>query len=120
MIGVFDSGHGGLTVFRTLVGRFPRIPFVYLGDHHNVPYGNRASDEIVALTRHAFQELGMHRVFAIPFAHNKASCRVLEKVGFVLEGTMRRSAIKDGTLYDQYLYAAYDDTWPGRFTASSQ
>ena len=41
MIGVFDSGHGGLTVFRALVRRFPRVAFVYLGDHRNVPYGNR-------------------------------------------------------------------------------
>ena len=41
MIGVFDSGHGGLTVFRALVRRFPRVPFVYLGDHRHVPYGNR-------------------------------------------------------------------------------
>src|SRR5262249_25609382 len=53
MIGVFDSGHGGLTVFRALVRRFPHIAFVYLGDHRNVPYGNRSSDEIVALTRDA-------------------------------------------------------------------
>ncbi len=51
MIGVFDSGHGGLTVFRALVARFETVPFVYLGDHANVPYGNRPSDEVVELTR---------------------------------------------------------------------
>ncbi len=51
MIGVFDSGLGGLTVLRALVARFPHLPFVYLGDHANVPYGNRPSDEIVELTR---------------------------------------------------------------------
>jgi glutamate racemase len=51
VIGVFDSGHGGLTVLRALVERFPHVPFTYLGDHANVPYGNKSSDEVVDLTR---------------------------------------------------------------------
>jgi ribosomal-protein-alanine N-acetyltransferase len=51
----------------------------------------------------------MHRVFAVPFGRNPASTRVLEKVGYVREGILRRSAIKDGELIDQILYAAYDD-----------
>lgn len=51
MIGVFDSGLGGLTVLRALVDRFPGRSFIYLGDHANVPYGNRPSDEILELTR---------------------------------------------------------------------
>ncbi|MEZ5775819.1 MAG: aspartate/glutamate racemase family protein [Hyphomicrobiaceae bacterium] len=51
MIGLFDSGHGGLTVLAALVARYPDIAFVYLGDHANVPYGNRPSEEIVDLTR---------------------------------------------------------------------
>lgn len=51
MIGVFDSGLGGLTVLRALVARFAGVSFTYLGDHANVPYGNRPSDEVVELTR---------------------------------------------------------------------
>ncbi len=51
MIGVFDSGLGGLTVLRALVARFPRETFVYYGDQAHVPYGNRTSEEVVALTR---------------------------------------------------------------------
>jgi ribosomal-protein-alanine N-acetyltransferase len=47
------------------------------------------------------------RIFAVPFARNAASCRLLEKAGYALEGRMRRSAIKDGVLLDQLLYAAY-------------
>jgi glutamate racemase len=50
MIGLFDSGHGGLTILRELTLRFPAVSFVYLGDHANAPYGNRPSDEIVGLT----------------------------------------------------------------------
>ena len=45
-------------------------------------------------------------------AGSSASHRVLEKAGYVREGAMRRSAIKDGRLLDQLLYAAYDDRWP--------
>jgi [ribosomal protein S5]-alanine N-acetyltransferase len=48
-------------------------------------------------------------VWAVPFEHNAASCRVLEKAGYVLEGRMRRSAIKEGVVVDQWLWAAYDD-----------
>ena len=56
MIGVFDSGHGGLTILRALAERFPARRFVYLGDHANVPYGNRASEEIVEFTRVAVED----------------------------------------------------------------
>ena len=51
MIGVFDSGHGGLTVLRALVARLPERAFVYLGDHGHAPYGERADAEIYDLTR---------------------------------------------------------------------
>lgn len=82
MIGLFDSGHGGLTIFRALTRRFPHIRFVYLGDHANAPYGNRDSDEIVALT-HA----GVERLFAqgcrlVILACNTATaiaCRTLQR-----------------------------------------
>lgn len=57
MIGVFDSGLGGLTVLKALHKRFPGLAFLYLGDHANVPYGNRPSDEIVDLTRAAVEAL---------------------------------------------------------------
>lgn len=57
MIGVFDSGLGGLTVLRALNQRFPELSFVYLADHAHVPYGNRASEEIIELTRAAVETL---------------------------------------------------------------
>jgi glutamate racemase len=57
MIGVFDSGIGGLTVLRSLVERFPHASFVYLADHAHVPYGNRSSEEIVELTRRGTEQL---------------------------------------------------------------
>ena len=56
MIGVFDSGLGGLTVLRELTRRFSHADFIYLADHAHVPYGNRSSDEIVELTRGAVED----------------------------------------------------------------
>lgn len=59
-----------------------------------------------AFTQHAFGAFELTRLYAVPFAHNRASCRVLEKAGYQREGIMRRSAIKDGQIVDQALYAA--------------
>ena len=57
MIGVFDSGLGGLTILRALVARFPHVSFTYLGDHANVPYGDRSSDDVVRLTQDGTEAL---------------------------------------------------------------
>ena len=53
----------------------------------------------------AFDNYRLTRVFAMAFAHNAASIRVLEKAGFVREGLMRKSAIKNGAILDQILFA---------------
>ena len=74
MIGVFDSGHGGLTVFRALVERFPGLALAYLGDHANVPYGDRASDEIVALTRNGVDALFRRGCKLVLLGCNTATC----------------------------------------------
>ena len=63
------------------------------------------TDALRALTDYAVQAHGLTRVYAVPFARNIASCRVLEKAGYVLEGRLRRSAIKNGELTDQLQYA---------------
>ena len=64
-----------------------------------------ATAAVRAVTEHALATHPLHRVFALPFAHNRASARVLEKAGFTLEGLLRSSAIKDGRVLDQLLYA---------------
>jgi RimJ/RimL family protein N-acetyltransferase len=63
------------------------------------------SEALRAVTRYAVQTHGLTRVFAVPFAWNAASFRVLEKAGFTREARLRRSAIKDGRVIDQMLYA---------------
>jgi len=63
------------------------------------------TDALRAVTRYAIEHHGLTRVYAVPYEWNPASFRVLEKAGFVCEGRMRRSAIKDGQIVDQLLYA---------------
>ncbi len=63
-----------------------------------------------AVTRYAFDTFPLTRVYAVPFTTNTASMRVLEKAGYTLEGIMRRSALKEGVVHDQALYAVTDDT----------
>jgi RimJ/RimL family protein N-acetyltransferase len=64
-----------------------------------------ATEAVKAVTSHAVAHHGLTRVFALPFATNRASCRVLEKAGYTLEARLRRSAIKDGVIVDQMQYA---------------
>ena len=63
------------------------------------------TEALKAVTRHALEAHGLTRVFAVPFEWNPASFRVLEKAGYVLEARLRRSAVKDGQVIDQLLYA---------------
>ena len=57
MIGVFDSGSGGLTILEALHRRMPDQDFLYLGDHANAPYGHRSNEKIVEMTREAISTL---------------------------------------------------------------
>jgi len=79
-IGVFDSGHGGLTVLRGLTDRLPRQPFIYLGDHAHAPYGARSRPEIYELTRRAVEQLFELGCGLVVLACNTASAVALRKL----------------------------------------
>ena len=65
------------------------------------------TEALQAVTAEAFKRFDLMRLYALPFADNPASVRVLEKAGYLLEGHLRQSVIKDGKVRDQLLYAAY-------------
>lgn len=52
-----------------------------------------------------FNNTDIIRIFAEPFANNIASCRVLEKAGFICEGVLRNNAFKNGSIVDMKMYA---------------
>jgi len=64
-----------------------------------------ATEAVKAVTEYAFESLEMVRVHAEVFAWNGASMRVLEKAGFMKEGVLTKSAIKDRKVIDQVVYA---------------
>lgn len=64
-----------------------------------------ATEALIAVTDYALATHALTRIYALPFASNAASCRVLEKAGYALEARLRRSAIKNGVVTDQFHYA---------------
>lgn len=85
-----------------------------LGYWLGAPYRGRGvmTEAIRAFTDDAFETFPLTRIFALPFAHNVASCRALERAGFTLEGVLRRSCIKEGVVTDQRQYARIRETGP--------
>jgi len=77
MIGVFDSGFGGLTVLDALVARLPRFDYLYLGDSARAPYGARSLDVIYEFTREAVEFLFDAGCPLVILACNTASARAL-------------------------------------------
>lgn len=60
---------------------------------------------------YVFTRSDILRIYAEPFAHNSGSCRVLEKAGFRLEGTLRQNAVKNGQVIDMKLYSLLREEW---------
>lgn len=77
MIGVFDSGFGGLTVWSALLRRLPAYDYVYLGDSARTPYGTRSFETIFEFTRQAVEYLFAAGVPLVVLACNTASARAL-------------------------------------------
>ncbi len=71
-----------------------------------------ATGAVRTVTDWAFSTLGVERVYADVFETNPASRRVLEKAGYVCEGTLRRAAVKAGRVIDVWLMATYRPAHP--------
>ncbi len=77
MIGVFDSGFGGLTVLRSLVARLPHYDYFYLGDSARAPYGSRSLEVVHSFTREAVEFLFDAGCPLVVLACNTASAQAL-------------------------------------------
>lgn len=64
-----------------------------------------ATKAVGQICRYVFENSDVIRIYAEPFSWNKASCRVLEKNGFELEGTLHSNAVKNGKITDMKMYA---------------
>ena len=70
-----------------------------------------ATEALVLVTEDVFRRRNLLRLFALPFADNVGSTRVLEKAGYVREGILRASAVKFGQPRDQAMYARINPNW---------
>ena len=71
------------------------------------------TEALLLVTEHVFATANLLRLFALPFADNVASTRVLEKAGYSREAILRSSSVKFGQPRDQALYARVNDHWRG-------
>ena len=78
MIGVFDSGIGGLTVVRALMELLPEQEILYLGDTARTPYGCKSRDTIIQYSLNNAEFLVQHGADMIVIACNTASCFAYE------------------------------------------
>ena len=63
------------------------------------------TEALKEMTELGFEKLRLKRIYAYVFASNRASQKVLERAGFVLEGKLKRHKLKKGKYYDSFLYA---------------
>lgn len=77
MIGVFDSGYGGLSVLRHLLAAFPDRDFVYLGDSGRAPYGGRDVHTLLDFSEQAVERLFEEGCRLVIVACNTVSCVAL-------------------------------------------
>lgn len=70
-----------------------------------------ATEAVRLMVDYGFKEFPVQRIFARPFARNKASCRVLEKVGFTLEAELSGTIIKNNLIEDEKIYAIRKSSW---------
>ncbi|MBW1819786.1 MAG: glutamate racemase [Deltaproteobacteria bacterium] len=80
MIGVFDSGFGGLTILKAFRKDLPDYDYLYLGDNARTPYGNKSPEVIYAYTRQAVEFLFDRGCALIILACNTASTEALRKI----------------------------------------
>jgi len=99
-----DKAIGSIGVFRRdNVHRYTAEMGYYIAE----PYWGKGimTEAVSQMCAYIFEHTDIVRIFAEPYAHNSASCRVLEKSGFQFEGVLRQNAIKNGQSLDMKMYA---------------
>lgn len=80
MIGIFDSGYGGLTILNHIRQHLPQHDYLYLGDNARAPYGTRSFDVIYEYTLQAVNYLHQQGCNLIILACNTASAKALRTI----------------------------------------
>ncbi|MFP5079976.1 glutamate racemase [Pedobacter sp. JCM 36344] len=79
-IGIFDSGYGGLTVFKSIAERLPQYDYIYLGDNARAPYGDNSFEAIYQYTLECVEWLFSEGCQLVILACNTASAKALRTI----------------------------------------
>ncbi len=79
-IGIFDSGFGGLSIFKSIAQKLPTYDYLYLGDNARTPYGNRSFEAIFDFTTEGIDYLFAQDCQLIIIACNTASAKALRSI----------------------------------------
>ncbi|MFC3562406.1 glutamate racemase [Pedobacter jamesrossensis] len=79
-IGIFDSGYGGLTVFRSIAEKLPQYDYIYLGDNARSPYGDHSFETIYRYTLECVEWLFSKGCKLVILACNTASAKALRTI----------------------------------------
>lgn len=79
-IGVFDSGVGGMTVYRALRAHLPQERFIYLGDTARLPYGTKSADTVARYAEQIARRLSAEGIKLLVVACNTASAQALPRL----------------------------------------
>lgn len=77
VIGMFDSGVGGLTVMKEILEQIPEVRIIYVGDTARVPYGNRSKEELIRFGEEIISFLISQGAEAVVVACNTSSANAL-------------------------------------------
>ncbi len=80
MIGLFDSGYGGLTILHGIIDLLPQYSYVYLGDNARAPYGSRSAEEVFNFTVEGMGYLFDQGCQLVILACNTASTGALRRI----------------------------------------
>lgn len=79
-IGVFDSGFGGLTVLKALLGLIPNADYAYFGDTARLPYGSKSAETVARYAVEAAHYLESHGTQMLVIACNTATALALDRI----------------------------------------
>lgn len=85
------------------------VGYALHSDHRGCGYATEAAGALIA---YAFADLGLHRVYADTRADNRASRRVMERLGMTHEARFREAVYEDGEWRDLVVYAVLAQEWP--------
>lgn len=82
VIGIFDSGFGGLTIMKEIATALPQYDYLYLGDNARTPYGNRSKETVTKFTEEAVNflfEKGCRLIIIACFTASALALRELQE-----------------------------------------